>query len=157
MVLLREVYGGSAVTEIGDSGVDEFAAAVADLDGSTITIDVEIEYVRVGGLTPAASLIFGVIRQVYGSGFAMSQGPVVRHIAQSSSWSQHAYGNAIDIMVTGDLHHDIAYFLDANRGALAVAHLLADPYFPSPLGDHYGHVHVDPYPQWGGTPPGHPI
>ena len=131
--------------------------ALRALDGAVFNIEVEVAYVRVGGLTPAASLIYGVVRSVFGGGFAMSEGPVVRFIEGTSTWSQHAYGNAVDIMVTGDLHRQIAYFLDANRGSLNVAHLLADPYFPSPLNDHGTHVHVDPYPQYGGTPPGHPI
>ena len=60
-------------------------------------------------------------------------------------------------MCSGELHRRLAFFLDANRGGLDIAHLLADPYFPSPLGNHYNHVHADFLPAWGGTPPGHPI
>lgn len=126
-------------------------------DGGTTLVSIEIEYAVVGTLTPACSIIYNVIRMAFGQGFAMSEGAVIKDIKGTHTMSQHSYANAIDVMVTGGLHHDIAYFLDANRGGLNIAHLLADPYFPSPLGDHYTHVHVDPYPQYGGTPPGHPI
>lgn len=69
----------------------------------------------------------------------------------------NSYGNAVDAMSTGALLRQIAYFVDGNRELFSIAHLLADPYFPSPLGDHYFHVHSDFHPLWGGTPPGHPI
>jgi hypothetical protein len=141
----------------GTTLVEEVLQSIRDYDGTRILVEIEIELKMVGGLTPAASLIYGAVRAAFGSGFAMSEGPVVKFIRETTTYSQHSYGNALDIMVTGDLHHDIAYWLDANRGPLSIAHLLADPYFPSPLGDHYTHVHVDPYPQWGGTPPGHPV
>ena len=133
---------------------------LADLeafDGAVFNIEVEIEFVQVGGLTPGASMIYSAVRAVFGGSFGMSTGPVVRTIAGTSTWSQHAYGNAVDIMVTGALHYDIAHWINANRGMLHIAHLLADPYYPSPLGDHYTHVHADPFPQYGGTPPGHPV
>jgi hypothetical protein len=60
-------------------------------------------------------------------------------------------------MCSGEKHRQVAYFINANRAALDIHWLGADPYFPSPLRDHYNHVHADFYPQWGGTPPGHPI
>lgn len=146
------------VTHIsGDDGTDTMLRYLEDIDGAIANIEVEIAYVLVGGLTPGASLIYSAVRAVFGDGFGMSTGPVVRYIAGTTTWSQHAYGNAVDIGVTGTLHYAIAHWIDANSGLLNIAHLLADPYFPSPLGDHYTHVHADPYPQWGGTPPGHPI
>lgn len=139
----------SLVTETGHHNLDEVREYLEDLDGSRLVITVEIEYVQVGGLTPAASLYYSVIRQVFGSGFAMSEGPVVKDIAgYPGTASQHTWGNAVDVMVTGELHREVAYFTDANRGSLSIAHLIADPYFPSLLGDHYTHVHADFNPQY---------
>ncbi len=156
---MPQVYDAHDIIEYQPGWVepDEIAAAMDALDATDLVVTVEIAMVVVGGLTPGASLIYSAVRAVFGEGFAMSTGPVVRTIRGTNTWSQHAYGNAVDIMVTGGLHYDIAHWIDANRAPLHIAHLLADPYFPSPLGDHYTHVHADPYPQWGGTPPGYPI
>jgi hypothetical protein len=154
--------GGS----IGADGIAEVTGGintiVNSLKKSTVSgrlqkPDFAPQFASVGGLTAAASMIYGAVRAAFGSGFAMSEGPVVRKIRGTDTWSQHAYGNAVDIMVTGALHRKIAYWLDAARNALHIDHLLADPYFPSPLGDHTTHVHADPFPQYAGTPPGHPV
>jgi hypothetical protein len=146
---------GLTVKETGTTLVDEVARSLKHYDGGTTKVVVEIEYKRVGGATPAVARCIGVVFAAFGT---MPIGVVaVRFIEGTNTWSQHAYGNAVDFMCSGELHRRIAFFLDANRGGLDIAHLLADPYFPSPLGNHYGHVHVDFYPAWGGTPPGHPI
>ena len=146
---------GLDVKEKGNTKLDEVSRSLEKFDGSKERVIVNIEYKRVAGATPAAARCIGVVFGVFGS---MPIGvTAVRFIEGTTTWSQHAYGNAVDFMCTGDLHRRIAYFLDANRGGLDIAHLLADPYFPSPLGNHYNHVHADFFPQWGGTPPGHPI
>jgi hypothetical protein len=146
---------GLDVQETGTTYLKEVARSLEHYDGGTTRVVVEIEYKRVGGATPACARCIGVVFAAFGS---MPIGvTAVRFIAETTTWSQHAYGNAVDFMCSGELHRQIAYFVNANRGGLDVAHLLADPYFPSPLGNHYNHVHVDFYPQWGGTPPGHPI
>ena len=146
---------GLDVREKGDTKLDEVARSLEQFDGSKERVIVQIEYKRVAGATPAIARIIGVVFGVFGS---LPIGVVaVRFIEGTSTWSQHAYGNAVDFMCSGDLHRRIAFFLDANRAGLDIAHLLADPYFPSPLGNHFNHVHVDALPQWGGTPPGHPI
>lgn len=141
--------------EEGTTLLDEVWDSLQDYDGSAEIVEVQIEYQRVGGITPAAARCIGVVFSVFGS---MPIGTVaMRFIAETTTWSQHAYGNAVDFMCSGELHRRVAFFLDANRGGLDIAHLLADPYFPSPLRNHFTHVHVDFLPAWGGTPPGHPI
>jgi len=146
---------GSDVHEHGTTLLEEVAKSLERYDGGTTRVVVEVEYKRVGGVTPACARCIGVVFAAFGS---MPIGTVaVRFIEGTTTWSQHAYGNAVDFMCSGELHRRIAFFVDANRSGLDVAHLLADPYFPSPLGDHYNHVHVDFHPAWGGTPPGHPI
>jgi hypothetical protein len=145
------------VKETGDTLLMETLRRLGKLDGSKTRIVIQIEYKRVGGVTPACARCIGVVFAAFGS---MPIGTVaVRFIEGTTTWSQHTYGNAVDFMTYDDseLRRRIAFFLDANRGGLDIAHLLADPWFPSPLGNHYNHVHVDFYPQWGGTPPGHPI
>ncbi len=146
---------GLDVLERGTTLVDDVARSLEGFDGSKSRVIVEIKYKRVGGATPAAARCIGVVFATFG---AMPIGvEAVRFIEGTTTWSQHAYGNAVDFKVSGDRHRQLAFFLDANRGGLDIAHLLADPYFPSPLGNHDDHAHVDFYPQWGGTPPGHPI
>jgi len=146
---------GLDVRQTGTTLVEEVSRSLGRYDGGTTRVVVEVEYKRVGGATPAAARCIGVVFSVFGS---MPIGvTAVRFIAGTDTLSQHSYGNAVDFMSSGERHRQIAFFLDANRGGLDIAHLLADPYFPSPLGNHYNHVHVDFFPQWGGTPPGHPI
>jgi hypothetical protein len=146
---------GLALKETGTTLAREVARSLERYDGGTTRVVVEVEYKRVGGATPAAARCIGVVFAAFGE---LPIGVVaVRFIEGTTTWSQHAYGNAVDFMCSGELHRRLAFFLDANRGGLDIAHLLADPYFPSPLGNHYNHVHADFFPQWGGTPPGHPI
>jgi hypothetical protein len=146
---------GLNVRETGTTLVKEVARGLEQYDGATTRVVVEVEYKRVGGATPAAARCIGVVFAAFGS---MPIGvTAVRFIAETHTWSQHAYGNAVDFMSSGEKHRQIAFFLNANRGGLDIAHLLADPYFPSPLGNHLNHVHVDFLPAWGGTPPGHPL
>jgi len=146
---------GLAVKETGTTLAREVARSLEHYDGATTRVVVEVEYKRVGGATPATARCIGVVFAAFGP---LPIGVVaVRFIEGTTTWSQHAYGNAVDFMCSGELHRRIAFFIDANRSGLDVAHLLADPYFPSPLGNHYNHVHADFFPQWGGTPPGHPI
>lgn len=146
---------GLEVKETGTTRVKEVSSSLEDYDGSTSIVVIEIEYAKIGGITPACALFIAALFLHFGP---LPIGTVaVRFIKGTHTWSQHAYGNAVDVMVSGDLHRRVAFWADANRSALSIAHLLADPYFPSPLGDHGTHVHCDFYPQWGGTPPGHPI
>lgn len=141
----------------GQHELDRSLDAYLELDGGSSTIEVEVQYARIGGATPAAAFYVAALRATFGN---IPVGIVaVRNIAGTSQLSQHAFGNAVDAMTgTNDaLRHDIAFWADANRGPLSIAHLLADPWFPSPRSDHWGHVHADFFPQYGGTPPGHPI
>jgi hypothetical protein len=110
------------------------------------------------GLTVAAQNFLNVMKkafpQITGWG-----GISVRTILGTNIWSQHAYGNAIDAMTgsNSELRRAAAFFVDANRSILRVRNLLADPWFPSPLNNHWNHVHTDFNPQYTGTPPGHPV
>lgn len=140
----------------GDPGTDDMLAYMEEMDGASVEIVVELELNFAGsivGATPAAARWITALNYLFGPGLTHSV-VSVRYIAGTTTWSQHAYGNAVDTMVAypGALHRQIAFFGDANRTAFSIAHLLADPYFPSPLGDHYNHVHVDFYPQGTGSP-----
>jgi hypothetical protein len=141
--------------EEGTTLVPEVWEGLQAYDGTVTEVVVEIEYQMVGGVTPAAARCIAAVFARFGE---MPIGTrVVKQIRGTSTWSQHSYGNAVDFMCSGEKLRQVAMFINANRGALAIAHLLADPYFPSPLSDHWNHVHADFFPQWGGTPPGHPI
>jgi hypothetical protein len=121
-------------------------AAMEQLNTTNFVIEVEIEIPSIAGATPAAALYAGAVRATFGN---LPLGIVAhRNIAGTSTLSQHNWGNAVDVMCTGDLHRQVAYWSDANRALFSIAHLLADPYFPSPLGDHYSHVHADFFPQY---------
>lgn len=82
-----------------------------------------------------------------------------RNIAGTSTWSQHAWGNAIDIVIgstTNVLNSELAQakmdmmagWTAANHNALRVATQLWRA-----NADHMNHMHVDFWPQGTGTPP----
>ena len=106
-----------------------------------------------GNISPNAARYAGVINSVFGNlpmGFVSR-----RNVAGTTSWSQHAFGNAVDVMTGANtgLRQAVSAFSDVHRELLSIAHLLADPWFKSPRGDHYNHVHADFNPQGTGTPP----
>ncbi len=77
---------------------------------------------------------------------------VVKKIKGTDTWSQHSFGNAVDIGVRSLKQGDAVYgWLKARQGRYKIAHLLWR------IPDHYNHVHVDFYPQYGGCPPGKPL
>jgi hypothetical protein len=71
-----------------------------------------------------------------------------RKIADSNTWSQHAWGNALDIQPVDRAQGDrIAAYLRSNGGSLNVGGVLWW------VKDHYDHVHVEGMPKQTGTPP----
>jgi hypothetical protein len=136
---------GLDVKESGTTFIEEVANSLKRYDGTTTHVIVEIEYQHVGGATPAVAKIIAWVFSRFGP---MPIGVCAyREIAGTNTLSQHSYCNAVDFMCTGQLHHDVAFFINANRGPLNIHWLGADPYFPSPLRNHFNHVHADPYPQ----------
>lgn len=83
-----------------------------------------------------------------------------RKIAQSTSWSQHAYCNGEDLHrdVKGQSYQQsmdpIARWLYANREALSIEHIIwrRDTKCDDPTYDHCNHIHVDMKPNGTGTP-----
>ena len=137
---------GLDVQETGTTNIDEVEHSLERYDGGTTTVVIEIEYAHVGGATPAAAKCIAYVFARFGP---MPIGVcAVRNIAGTNTRSQHSYCNAVDFMCSGELHRQVAFFIDANRGPLSIHWLGADPYFPSPLGDHWSHVHADFYPQY---------
>jgi hypothetical protein len=137
---------GLDVKETGTTLVEEVAHSIEGYGKSTTHIIIEVEYQHVGGATPAAAKCIAWVFARFGP---MPIGVVaVRNIAGTSTPSQHSWGNAVDFMCAGELHRQVAFFIDANRGPLSIHWLGADPYFPSPLGNHYNHVHADFYPTY---------
>jgi len=71
-----------------------------------------------------------------------------RRIDGSSSWSQHAWADAIDIhaptMSYGD---EVFRWLMANRGRFGITRVLWR------ISGHFGHLHIDLDPDHSGTPP----
>lgn len=138
--------GGVQIEETGTPYVEEVAAMLKRYDGGETHVVVEIEYQHVGGATPAAQKCIAWVFARFGP---MPIGVcAVRNIAGTNTPSQHSWCNAVDFMVSGQKHRDVAFFINANRSALSIHWLGADPYFPSPLGNHYNHVHADFYPQY---------
>jgi hypothetical protein len=72
-----------------------------------------------------------------------------RKIAGSDSWSQHAYGNAIDLYDTQGGHNRIyldkvaAWLKAQGETRLVLWQVTA----------HYDHIHYEPNPKYSGTPP----
>jgi hypothetical protein len=134
------------VIEEGTTLIEEVGASLQDYEDTMEQVVIEIEYQHVGGATPAAAKCIAYVFSRFGP---MPIGVcAVRNIAGTNTPSQHSWCNAVDFMCAGELHRQVAFFIDANRGPLSIHWLGADPYFPSPLGNHYNHVHADFYPQY---------
>jgi hypothetical protein len=71
-----------------------------------------------------------------------------KQTGNANQWSQHAWGNALDIgvpsLTTGDR---VAAYLRANAGRLRITNVLWR------VADHYDHVHVEGVPLQTGIPP----
>jgi hypothetical protein len=71
-----------------------------------------------------------------------------RRIANSSSWSQHAWADAIDIHAPTMAYGDkVNHWLNANKGRFNLTRVLWR------VANHYDHLHIDFDPDRGGTPP----
>jgi hypothetical protein len=137
---------GLDVKESGTTLVEEVGKSLERFDGTESRVIIEIAYQHVGGATPAAAKCIAWVFSRFGP---MPIGVcAVRNIAGTNTPSQHSWCNAVDFMCSGELHRQVAFFINANRGPLSIHWLGADPYFPSPLGNHYNHVHADFYPQY---------
>lgn len=107
--------------------------------------------------TPAAERTEAEIRRRFPGMFDSIGQYNRRKISGSTSWSQHSWGNALDIMVGGSLNSgtpegyrrgDIMYaFLSANKTALGIRYILWRRY------NHHNHIHVDFWPKGVYTPP----
>lgn len=87
-----------------------------------------------------------------------------RRVAGSTTWSQHAWGNAYDAGGTLNLVRTMgnALVAQAKRGALPIAQVIFDHQVWEPdtglrpyngVDPHTGHVHITARPQMPGTPP----
>ena len=143
---MPQIASGSAaerfdVKERGTTQVQEVRDSLEVYDGAKSRIVIEIEYAHVGGATPAAAKCIAWVFSRFGP---MPIGVcAVRTFSGTNTPSQHSYCNAVDFMCSGEKHRQVAFFINANRGPLAIHWLGADPYFPSPLRNHYTHVHAD--------------
>ena len=136
---------GSTSQEFGTTKTQDIRDSLEVYEQTVESVVIEIEYEHVGGATPAAAKCIAWVFARFGS---MPIGVcAVRNIAGTNTPSQHSFCNAVDFMCSGEKHRQVAYFINANRGPLCIHWLGADPYFPSPLRNHYGHVHADFYPQ----------
>lgn len=99
--------------------------------------------------TPAAEQTEAAIRDRFSHLFSSIGQYNRRYIGGTVIWSQHAYGNALDIMVgyknyaAGDV---IYAFLAKNKEALGIRTLLWR------VTAHHDHIHVDFWPRGIGTP-----
>lgn len=71
-----------------------------------------------------------------------------RHIANSSSWSEHAWADAIDVHAATMAQGDQVYrWLRSNQGRFGITRVLWR------VTGHYDHLHIDFDPDHSGTPP----
>jgi Extensin-like protein C-terminus len=71
-----------------------------------------------------------------------------RHIAGSSSWSEHAWADALDVHAPTMAYGDKVYrWLMNNKGRLGITRVLWR------VAGHYDHLHIDFDPDHSGTPP----
>lgn len=116
------------------------------------------------GLTPTARAYYGAIQTLFHPPI-MSTGRSVRKIIGTNTWSQHAYGNALDITNSfasgpdtfkqtianflakmGEIRRDIHYIAYNQRGWVPYG------WTAGVTSPHTNHVHADFFPQYSGTP-----
>ena len=138
----------------GRHGVDEVTQYLDDIDGSTITIVIEIEYTPVAGATPNASRWISAINAVFGPGLRHSV-VSVRPIAGTNIPSQHSFGNAVDTFASWPTMDAIFRFGITYASAFSIRLLILRQtqwYSGSGLGAYGGkyhtHVHADFWPQY---------
>ena len=76
-----------------------------------------------------------------------------RRIAGSSSWSQHAWGNALDIGVDRELGDRVYRYLVSNRTRLQLGTICWRNFGGCDPDAHQDHIHVEGLPKRRGTPP----
>lgn len=96
------------------------------------------------GTTPIDKIYWEIFRKFNVENWGICN---CRHISGSSSWSQHAWCNALDIGGPISELQRVAGYLRENSVRLKTAHILWQ------VPDHYNHVHVDCHPLGTGTPP----
>ncbi len=116
--------------------------------------------------TAAQTRYAATIRATWPGQYRISTATVVRRIANSDSWSQHAYGNATDSYALAFRLSRLASWSVANASRLSVARVIYNRRVWESRGrvwrvyrglnPHTTHVHTDFLPQWVGTPPGRP-
>lgn len=107
------------------------------------------------------------MRRIWGTSVRVSTATVVRTIAGSTSWSQHAYGNAIDAFGSSIRLTAVASWAWRNSSKWSVRTIIHNrrvwtSYNPTwrtytGVNPHTDHVHLDFNPKWEGTPPGYPV
>jgi len=163
--LVTSVFTGNPPTELAPlPGADSASGTVPDTGtGGPITGG---RPPGAGGATPAAGRFWGALMNTFGPRINSVGNVSVRPIAGTNTLSQHAYGNALDISASPETMAQIWAWAISNAGVFSVRLVIYNrkqwtrsgigPY-TSTSNPHTDHVHVDFYPQYGGTPPGHPV
>lgn len=107
------------------------------------------------------------IRRLWGRNISGRPVTVVRRIKGRTTWSQHAYGNAVDFTGKRTTLNTMATWAARNASKWAVANIIRNGRIWSHrtrawrkyggTNPHTTHVHIDYLPQWTGTPPGRPV
>lgn len=116
--------------------------------------------------TAAQSAHAAAIRKAFPGWYRLSTVTVVRRIADTTAWSQHSYGNAIDAYANKIRLNRLALWTAGNANRHSVARVIYNRRVWESRGrtwrtyrgknPHTTHVHIDYRPQWVGTPPGRP-
>lgn len=116
--------------------------------------------------TAAQTRYVAAVKRAFPGQIRISTATVVRPIADTNTWSQHAYGNATDSRATRTRLARLASWSAANARRLSVARVIYNRQVWDARtrkwrvyrgkNPHLTHVHTDFLPQWVGTPPGRP-
>lgn len=120
----------------------------------------------VNGATPHCARFVADLKATFGDSITQTGIVSIRPIAGTDTPSQHSYGNAVDIFCATDADESrVEAWAIRNNVRYSVRLVIHNGYqwykgarsrYPG-SDPHTSHVHVDFWPQYGGTPPGHPI
>lgn len=107
--------------------------------------------------TPNSERLQTAIREIFepavGSVSIRGRNGPCRKIRRSDRWSQHAWGNALDLHGDGDTLGVLANWLEAHAAEFSIRNVCYFDRGPCNRADHRNHIHVDFNPRGIGTPP----
>ena len=153
----KDIHGGDAALLKKQSDIVMAAAAASSTGASSSAnsaIDSSASLATSGEKrgTAWANKVFSEIHKLFPgvSNFGINS---CRHISGSTTWSQHSWGNALDVGCSGSLGNQVYAWAVKNKAAINAEVICFQSMGGCNAAEHQDHVHIDFAPHFTGTPP----